>query len=76
MAIFSALQLMIWSLFFACFVILIVVLKYVRFGSKRCPQCRALQDSEQLLCPQCGWIYDPPEDDSDYGELEEEETRF
>ena len=66
-----------WSLFFAVFIILVVVLKYLRPKGERCPQCTAPREDEHPLCPECGWIYEVPgDDDSDYGDPEEEETRF
>ncbi len=67
---------MVWSLVFAGFVILMVVLKYLRPWSERCPQCSATRGGETPLCPECGWIFElPGEEDDDYGELEEAETR-
>jgi hypothetical protein len=58
---------MIWAFFFAGFIILIVVLKYLRFGGERCPQCHASRVSGTPLCPECGWIYEVPgAEDSDY----------
>ena len=64
---------MAWSLIFAGFIILVVVLKYLWPAGERCPQCYTPRDPEQPLCLECGWIYETPGDDSEYGELEDEE---
>ena len=63
---------MVWSLIFAIFILAIVILKYMRLGGERCPQCNSTRDPESPLCRECGWIYEVPgEEDSDYGELED-----
>lgn len=64
---------MVWSLLFAILIIVVVILKYLRLGGERCPQCNAGRDPESPLCRDCGWIYEVPgEEDSDYGDLEDE----
>lgn len=64
---------MIWSLFLAGFVILVVVLKYAWPRRERCPECDAVRQDGQPLCPECGWIYEVPgEEDEDYADGEEE----
>lgn len=64
---------MIWPIAFACLLLLVVALKYLRPRSERCPQCDAPREAEEPLCRACGWIYEVPgEEDDDYGEPEEE----
>lgn len=64
---------MVWSLFFGCFLLLVVVLKYLKPREARCPQCHVRREDLALpICPACGWIYEVPgEEDEDYGEGEE-----
>ena len=67
---------MFWSILFAGFVLVMVALKYLRPFGERCPQCSASRTADSPLCPECGWIFElPGDEDDDYGELEEEETR-
>ena len=63
---------MIWSLFFAALIIIVVLVKYLPFSSVRCPQCGTKRDPDHPLCRHCGWIFeDLGDDDDDYGELED-----
>jgi hypothetical protein len=63
---------MVWSLFFAALIIIVVLLKYLPLGSARCPQCHAKRDPDHPLCRECGWIYEVPGDeDDDYGDVED-----
>lgn len=63
---------MVWSLIFAILIIVVVILKYMRLGGERCPQCNSTRDLQSPLCQDCGWIYEVPgEEDSDYGEPED-----
>ena len=51
---------------FAILVLAVVALKYLRFFGVRCPQCQARrQDLAYPLCPDCGWIYDGPDDEGE-----------
>lgn len=65
-----------WPIAFACFLLLVVALKYLRPRGEQCPQCGARREAEQPLCRACGWIYEVPgEEDEDYGDPEEEQPR-
>ena len=63
-----------WPYLFAGLIILVIILKYLKIGANRCPQCNAQRDEELPLCEECGWIFDSAEDDVDgdyeYGEPE------
>ena len=51
---------------------MVVILRFLRRGGERCPECSAARDPESPLCRECGWIYEVPgEEDSDYGDPEE-----
>ena len=63
-----------YSLLFAAALIVVLIFKYALPRKERCPQCFTLRDGAHPLCHECSWIYDVPgEDDSDYGDVEEEE---
>jgi hypothetical protein len=67
---------MFWPLLFACFLLLVVALKYLRPRAERCPQCAAVRAAGEPLCASCGWIYEVPgEEDDDYGDPDDCETR-
>jgi hypothetical protein len=55
-----------WSLPFALLLLVVVVLRYLRPGGRRCPECGARQTAEAPLCPQCGWIFSEPGDDDEW----------
>lgn len=63
---------MVWSLIFAVLIVVVVILRFLRRGGERCPECSAARDPESPLCRECGWIYEVPgEEDSDYGDPED-----
>ena len=67
---------MLWPLLFACFLVVVVGLKYLWPKAEGCPQCGAPREAGQPLCRDCGWIYEVPgEEEDDYGEPEEEEWK-
>lgn len=69
-----ALLIMLWSLPFALFLIVVLLLRYWHPWGPRCPQCGARRPEGAPLCPECGWIYEVPgEEDEDYGEEPEQE---
>jgi len=57
-----------WSVPFALLLLVVVALRYLRPGPERCPECGARRPREAPLCPRCGWIYETPGDDEDWGE--------
>lgn len=63
---------MTWSLLFALFLVAVVILKYWQPWAARCPECGAYRQDDAPLCSRCGWIYQAPEDDLDYGEEPEQ----
>ncbi|MFH1569881.1 MAG: hypothetical protein ABIL09_17950 [Gemmatimonadota bacterium] len=65
---------MLWSGGFALFLLLVVALKYWGPRRERCPQCHAVREPDVPLCRECGWIYETPGDDDDYGEPESVES--
>lgn len=68
---------MLWPLLFACFLAVVVALKYLWSRAERCPQCASPREAGQPLCSSCGWIYEVPgEEDDDYGDPDEEEVRY
>lgn len=57
---------MVWPLLFGCFLVLVVALRYLWPRRERCPQCHAVRaDADHPLCPECGWIFEVPDDDDD-----------
>ena len=56
---------MIWPYLFAGLIVLVVVLKYLKVGGNRCPQCSVVRDEEMPLCRECGWIFDDDDDDDE-----------
>ncbi len=64
---------MLWSIAFACLLLVVVALKYLRPRGEQCPQCSAPREADLPLCRSCGWIYEAPgEEEEDYGDPEEE----
>lgn len=62
---------MAWPLLFGLFVLVTVVLWFLRPWGQRCPQCGVAREPDTPLCRACGWIYEVPgDDDDDYGDEE------
>ena len=64
---------MVWPIAFGCFLLLVVALRYLVPRRERCPQCQAVRDPEYPLCRECGWIYESPFDDGDYGDVDDDD---
>ena len=61
---------MIWPYLFAGVIILVVLLKYLKLGGSRCPQCNEPREGDRPLCRECGGSFDDDDEDEDSGALE------
>ncbi len=50
---------------FACFIIVVVILKYVVPQRAHCPQCYAVRRDNAPLCNECSWIFEVPDEDDE-----------
>ena len=52
---------------FACLLLAVAALKYLKPFAARCPSCNVRrEDVEAPLCPECVWIYEGADEDDDY----------
>ena len=58
-------MLMLLSGAFACFIIVVVILKYVVPKRAHCPQCYAVRQDNAPLCNECSWIFEVPDEDDE-----------
>ena len=58
---------------FACLLLVVIALRYLKPFAARCPECNERrEDAEAPLCPHCGWVYEAEGEDDDYVGSEED----